>query len=794
MVSGAGQQAYEAPTMDAASSRGPSPPWHEMLASEMLCPICLRWMASSHACVPCGHIFCSDCLLRWLMNSPTCPCCRSRAIAPVPCLKLDVLADLLAPHFLSSEERNDRNERTAQSGRSSSAFQARWRDILIPGTGAVPGHFQRPGHEEDGTEPRGTRNNLLGFIVPPALEGWSFRLALPAPEPVSADAEPLPQGPGPALLWVPEHAPQPEVHRPLLALPGPGLFVSRRTHLPPPTAQRSQPHEAAAATDTSYQPQDSSEELPQGEPAGERHPAGIRAFPDAALGEAAPPGPEHSQRRAAVPPGPFGSSRWPPEVETVWLSPDRPPSLDVPARLPPPGALLDSRRRQSGSLPNIVMPPHWQALRPEPGPSSRGSENSPHSTRGVANRSSSPPAGGVTGTSSPAAAGSPTVWPGETSEEAVALISSAEVLAEAAQSPAALEADVAVAARGFAEALAAAVASSGEALVSSVGSVASAPSSQEMLADLSRSISLATSRVNTPRPPPQSRDEDAPDPSTSHSTPPTLPSASVGAWGAPAEPEAPLHAAPPPRPSSERVANSQARDSEPGMPHFSAAPAAAAFPVFPVFEGRGRAPDGSAFRNADVAPGAFQLIPFTRAQGVDVRWRPYVPHETEPTVGFGPRDDAEERARARDVPRGGDWDQLSPRRALDLDRRQATVSNGVAAPYQRPEYYAQDAGPIQVARGHTICLCPACLARASLRVSSEGPVRHSPPQQAPAATRRPRPRLRLRNALLALLPLWAGLVLQVGIPAAGHFLFPGASAAADVAHAPAGWEVALLGP
>jgi hypothetical protein len=69
--------------------------------------------------------------------------CRSRALAPVPCLKLDVLADLFAPHLLSTEERTDRDERVAQSGRSSSAFHARWRDMLHPGRGKNVSAFLR---------------------------------------------------------------------------------------------------------------------------------------------------------------------------------------------------------------------------------------------------------------------------------------------------------------------------------------------------------------------------------------------------------------------------------------------------------------------------------------------------------------------------------------------------------------------------------------------------------------------------------------------------------------------------
>jgi hypothetical protein len=48
----------------------------DVVATEVLCPICEHWMVAAHAIVPCGHLFCKECLAGWLDRNSTCPLCR----------------------------------------------------------------------------------------------------------------------------------------------------------------------------------------------------------------------------------------------------------------------------------------------------------------------------------------------------------------------------------------------------------------------------------------------------------------------------------------------------------------------------------------------------------------------------------------------------------------------------------------------------------------------------------------------------------------------------------------------
>lgn len=47
-----------------------------------MCPICQDLVAPAYAMVPCGHVYCGECLAGWLDNKRDCPTCRQKVTAP----------------------------------------------------------------------------------------------------------------------------------------------------------------------------------------------------------------------------------------------------------------------------------------------------------------------------------------------------------------------------------------------------------------------------------------------------------------------------------------------------------------------------------------------------------------------------------------------------------------------------------------------------------------------------------------------------------------------------------------
>jgi hypothetical protein len=46
------------------------------------CAVCIS-VPTAPCKLPCGHIFCQDCLERWLVTNPTCPTCRRETLKPM---------------------------------------------------------------------------------------------------------------------------------------------------------------------------------------------------------------------------------------------------------------------------------------------------------------------------------------------------------------------------------------------------------------------------------------------------------------------------------------------------------------------------------------------------------------------------------------------------------------------------------------------------------------------------------------------------------------------------------------
>lgn len=46
------------------------------LEEEFECVICREMLVAAHTLVPCGHVFCGECLMGWLEKHINCPNCR----------------------------------------------------------------------------------------------------------------------------------------------------------------------------------------------------------------------------------------------------------------------------------------------------------------------------------------------------------------------------------------------------------------------------------------------------------------------------------------------------------------------------------------------------------------------------------------------------------------------------------------------------------------------------------------------------------------------------------------------
>ncbi|KAL3144819.1 hypothetical protein ABBQ38_001928 [Trebouxia sp. C0009 RCD-2024] len=82
------------------------------LENEFECTICRDFMVATHSVVPCGHMFCGECLCEWLQKNPTCPKCRAAATAPpVRTMAVDNVLESLVEKGMSKEDLQERKQR-----------------------------------------------------------------------------------------------------------------------------------------------------------------------------------------------------------------------------------------------------------------------------------------------------------------------------------------------------------------------------------------------------------------------------------------------------------------------------------------------------------------------------------------------------------------------------------------------------------------------------------------------------------------------------------------------------------
>jgi len=50
----------------------------ERVYEESECSICFEPLKTLYAALPCGHVYHSDCILKWLTDHRSCPVCRKK--------------------------------------------------------------------------------------------------------------------------------------------------------------------------------------------------------------------------------------------------------------------------------------------------------------------------------------------------------------------------------------------------------------------------------------------------------------------------------------------------------------------------------------------------------------------------------------------------------------------------------------------------------------------------------------------------------------------------------------------
>jgi hypothetical protein len=70
------------PSRPTAAAKAAPPGAFDALKAQFGCPVCCELCVATHALVPCGHLFCGECIGSWLHTKRDCPSCRQACTAP----------------------------------------------------------------------------------------------------------------------------------------------------------------------------------------------------------------------------------------------------------------------------------------------------------------------------------------------------------------------------------------------------------------------------------------------------------------------------------------------------------------------------------------------------------------------------------------------------------------------------------------------------------------------------------------------------------------------------------------
>ena len=88
-------------------------------------------MVVTHSVVPCGHMFCGECLSTWLQRTHTCPKCRSAATAPpVRAIAVDNILETLVEKTMSAEDLQHRQQRKQHWQSRAASIEAKMKGLF----------------------------------------------------------------------------------------------------------------------------------------------------------------------------------------------------------------------------------------------------------------------------------------------------------------------------------------------------------------------------------------------------------------------------------------------------------------------------------------------------------------------------------------------------------------------------------------------------------------------------------------------------------------------------------------
>eukprot|EP00873_Tetraselmis_striata_P034562 jgi/Tetstr1/454826/TSEL_041706.t1 len=136
----------------------------QALENSLECVVCREWMVGPHSLVPCGHMFCGNCIHEWTMHhphNPSCPSCRSTISAPpVKCLPVDnIISDIVQGNMSPGHKQEHMKRRKKWEEIAPKAAQT-WQNQFGGRPRGVPSHGSHHQAGEGGSMFQGSNFNL----------------------------------------------------------------------------------------------------------------------------------------------------------------------------------------------------------------------------------------------------------------------------------------------------------------------------------------------------------------------------------------------------------------------------------------------------------------------------------------------------------------------------------------------------------------------------------------------------------------------------------------------------------